>query len=176
MEAAKFGHIAIELALRRPDCVRRVILDGVPLFSDELRASLLAHYAPAMAPDDIGGQYQWAWHFIRDQSLYWPYFDRRPEARVNAPFPDADTLHQRTLDVLRALRTYHIAYRAAFRYDAAAALPQLHCPVLLMAAESDPLCLYLDEAARLLPSATVCRLPACSGVAERARAIRVFLA
>ena len=147
------AQIGCQLAVTHPQRVRRLVLDGIPLFSDVLRERLLAQYAPAMSPDAYGTHLPWAWNFVRDQSLYWPYFDRQPSARLGNDVLPTDSLHLAVTDVLKALRTYHIAYRAAFAQDLRPLLPKLRCPVLLMASERDPLHVYLDEAAALVPHA-----------------------
>ena len=48
------ANMAIELAIRHPERVRRVILDGVSLYSDAERADMLAHHAPPITIDDKG--------------------------------------------------------------------------------------------------------------------------
>jgi pimeloyl-ACP methyl ester carboxylesterase len=147
------AQIGCQLAVTHPDRVRRLVLDGIPMFPDALRQRLLAQYAPAMAPDAYGTHLPWAWNFVRDQSLYWPYFDRQPAARLGNDVLPTEQLQLAVTDVLKALGTYHIAYRAAFAQDLRPLLPELRCPVLLMASERDPLHVYLDEAAALVPHA-----------------------
>ncbi len=49
------AQIAIELAIAHPGRVRRLVLDGAPLFLDALRADLFANYAPAISIDEYGG-------------------------------------------------------------------------------------------------------------------------
>ena len=63
---------------------------------------------------------------MRDQALHFPYFLRDPEHRLmSRPVPDADELHMRAVEVLKALRTYHKSYRAAFAYPGRARLAQV---------------------------------------------------
>jgi pimeloyl-ACP methyl ester carboxylesterase len=84
-------------------------------------------------------------------------------------------LHLGVTDVLKALGTYHIAYRAAFSQDLRPLLPQLKCPVLIMASERDPLSMYLDDAAALVPNANKKLWLRSSTLAERVDAINAFL-
>jgi pimeloyl-ACP methyl ester carboxylesterase len=169
------AQIACQLAVMHPQRVRRVILDGIPLFPEEFREQLLARYAPAVSPDEFGGHLQWAWNFVRDQSQFWPYFDRQGANRLANGVPSPQALHADVTDVLKNLGTYHIAYRAAFAQNVAALLPQLRCPVLLMASEHDPLSRYLDEAASLVRGAATLRLPRTAQPTDRAQAIAAFL-
>ncbi len=169
------AQIGVQLAVSHPQRVRRLVLDGLPMFPDDFRRRLLQHYAPAVKPDDFGGHLAWAWNFVRDQSLYWPYFDRQAANRLANDVAPADLLHPAVTDVLKALSTYHIAYRAAFAQDLRPLLPQLRCPTLVMASERDPLSIYLDEAAALVPHANKMRWPRSATLAERIAAVVAFL-
>jgi pimeloyl-ACP methyl ester carboxylesterase len=123
------AHIAVEMAIRAPGRIRRVILDG------------------------IGSQFHWAWHFVRDQGWFFPYFkgDAAHLRGIDAPSPDV--LHTITLEVLKVIGTYHLAYRAAFAHDDAGRLPLVGRPTLVVADDSDPLKAGVDRAAALLRDA-----------------------
>ena len=152
------AHIGCEFALRHPGRVRRLVLDGVGLFPAALRAALQAHYAPPMAPDDHGGHLLWAWTFVRDLSLHFPYFQRDPAHRLHdSAVPPPAALHSLTVELLKALPSYHLAYAAAFAHPIAARLPLLTVPTLLMTVQGDPLGQWLDAAAALLPTAQLLR-------------------
>ncbi len=132
------ARIAVEAATLFPDRVAQVILDGIADYAQPLRDELIGQYAPEMAPDDYGRHLIWAFHFIRDQALHFPHYARDPAHRLNTrAVPDADALHDATLDVLKAIRTYHKAYRAAFAYptrDRLAACPR---PITLFGVASE---------------------------------------
>ena len=168
------AQIGCQLAVTHPRRVRRLVLDGIPLFPEDFKQQLLARYAPRIEPDDHGGQLSWAWNFVRDQSLFWPYFDRRPETRLANGIGQPAQLHARVTDVLKALGTYHIAYRAAFAQDLRPLLPQLRGPVLIMASEQDPLSQYLDAAAALAPHAQKRLWPRTTGLAELSETVVAF--
>ena len=117
----------------------------------------------------------WAWNFVRDQFLYWPHYAHDAQNRLaNGLLPPKD-LHLGVVDVLKALDTYRIAYQAAFAQDVRSLLPRIRSPVLLTATERDPLHIYLDEVARLLPGAGKILFGRQAGAADRVAAIREFL-
>lgn len=132
------ARIAIETAVRHPDRIGRLILDGLTDYPPETRDLFLKHYAPAMAPDDYGGQFAWAFNYIRDQVVHFPHFLRDPEHRLmTRAMPSAADLHAATLDVLKGLTSYHKAYRAAFRYAATERLPLVRAETLVWRAEGE---------------------------------------
>jgi pimeloyl-ACP methyl ester carboxylesterase len=147
------AHTAVELALARPDRVNRIVLDGIGMFDRDTKEALLAKYAPEVEADMIGGQLAWAWHFVRDQTLFFPYFRRDADHRRPIDMAPPGVLHAITVDVLRALSTYHLAYRAAFRHPDTERLPLLRHRTLVMADDSDPLAAGLDRAFELTPNA-----------------------
>ena len=117
------AQIGVELAISHPDRVRRLVLDGLPLFSEAERADFLANYAPPVTPDEWGGQLSWAWTFLRDQMLHFPYYRRDPEHRLaKMTVLSASSLHRGVVDVLKALTTYHLAYHAAFQQKSGASV------------------------------------------------------
>jgi pimeloyl-ACP methyl ester carboxylesterase len=126
------ARIACELAIAHPTRVRRVILDGITDYSEELKRLMLEHYAPTVTPDDYGRQFIWAFNFVRDQWLHFPYFLRDPPHRLNRPMASAEQLHLAALDVLKALGSYHKPYQAAFQYEVRARLPQIAAPTLFL--------------------------------------------
>jgi pimeloyl-ACP methyl ester carboxylesterase len=169
------AQIGCALGVQWPDRVGRLILDGLPLFDDALKARLLRDYAPPVVPDDEGDHLLWAWRFYRNQFRYFPHFMTDPEHRLDNPVPPAGALHAGVVEVLKALATYRIAYQAAFAQDVRGLLPRIAAPVLLMAAARDPLHAYLDQAAALLPTAEKLLLPAGASADAKVAALLRFL-
>jgi pimeloyl-ACP methyl ester carboxylesterase len=147
------AHIVTEMAIARPDRFGRMVLDGIAMFTPEQKKDYLANYAPAIEPDAFGTQFHWAWHFVRDQGWFFPYFKRDAAHLRGLAMPSVEALHNTTLEVLKSVRTYHHAYRAAFAHPDRERLPLVKVPTLVMADSSDPLRGGLDEGATLLPSA-----------------------
>jgi pimeloyl-ACP methyl ester carboxylesterase len=148
------ANIAVEIAIARPDRVRRLILDGVSLYSAEERADMLVHYAPGVTIDLNGSQLNWIWHFVRDVYLFWPWYKRDTAHRRAMGLPGAEELHDKVVEVLKAARSYHISYRAAIGYDKEPRLPLVTVPTLLACARSDMLFEYFERVQALMPRAT----------------------
>jgi pimeloyl-ACP methyl ester carboxylesterase len=170
--------IACDLAILHPDRVSHVVLDGIGLWSPDEQVELLAHYARPFMPDVEGAYLMRAFHFCRDQYLFYPWYDRSPAARRDGGVRPAPDLHAWFVEVLKAAETYHLAYHAAFSWDAAARLPQVRSPALLMAAQDDPLFGATRMALPLLPDGRFVPLPrfdAPDFSAVRAATIMQFL-
>jgi len=148
------ANIACEIAIANPERVNRLILDGVSLYSDEERADMLEHYAPDVVIDQNGTQFQSIWHFVCNVYLFWPWYRRDAAHRRNLGLPPADELHDKVVEVLKAARTYPIAYRAAIGYDKVPRLPLVAVPTLLACAVSDMFMEYFEQVRQLMPSAT----------------------
>jgi pimeloyl-ACP methyl ester carboxylesterase len=145
--------IAMEIALARPDLVRTLTIDGMGLYTAGLQSEVLDRYAREIRPDAEAMHLMKVWHFCRDQHLFWPYYNRTAEGRLPDGLPDDETLHDFVVEVLKAMRTYHLSYRAAFRHPKRDRLPLLVLPVHVICSPSDMLFEYFDEVAALVPGA-----------------------
>ena len=145
------ANIALEMAVRFPDRVGKVILDGVGLYPPEERQKYLAQYAQDMTPDLIGSQYLKAFMFCRDQYIFWPWFETGPQNVRSGGLPDPMVLHEWTLEVCKAITTYPLGYRAAFGNAPQDRLPLVKNEALVMAAQNDPLAMHMTKAAAMLP-------------------------
>jgi pimeloyl-ACP methyl ester carboxylesterase len=165
------AHIAAELAVLAPNRIRRVVLDGIALFEPEDKAEALANYAPAVEPDIIGSQLNWAWHFVRDQAVYFPYFRRDKDHLRNLDMASAQMLHVTATDVMKALWTYHLGYRSAFGHNDRDCLPLMTQRTLVMSDLSDPLHVTVDLGVELIPDGGGWKSP--SAAAEGGMAIKM---
>ncbi len=151
--------IAVELAILAPDRVGSLILDGVGIFTPDQRDEQLARYAPPFTPDLDGAYLIRAFQFCRDQYLFYPWYDRTRAGRRDSGLRPAADLHAWLLEVLKAAETYPLSYHAAFLWDAIGRLPLAAQPVLLTAADDDPLITATRDAEALLRNGRFCGLP-----------------
>jgi pimeloyl-ACP methyl ester carboxylesterase len=152
--------IAMEIAIAQPARVGRLVIDGMGLYSGDLQSEVLDRYAREIAPDAEATHLMKVWHFCRDQFLFWPYYNRTAEGRLPGGLPSDDDMHDFTVEVLKALRTYHLSYRAAFRHPKRDRLPLIRVPTLVCASPSDMLYAYFRDVAALVPDAQAAELPA----------------
>jgi pimeloyl-ACP methyl ester carboxylesterase len=170
--------IAAEIAIQAPRRVHRLILESMGLWDAALQIEHLAKNAPRIEPDVIGSQLIWAWHYCRDQHLFWPWYDRRAEARLAVDLPDAAVLHEFVVEVLKAISSYHMSYRAAARYPKRDRLQLIRTTTLVASAQCDPLNRYLDEMHRLVAGsrrALLTEMETQEGLAEAAHVYGEFL-
>jgi len=169
------GNIAVEIAIRHPQRVRRLILDGLSLYAADERADMLAHYAPAVTPSPDGSHLLWIWNFVRDAYLFWPWYRRDAAHRRDVGLPSADALHDKFVEVAKAARTYHLSYRAAIAYRKEERLPLVTVPTLLTCARTDMLLRYLDQVAALMPRASCAITPGLSTEADAQQTVARML-
>ena len=149
--------IAVELAIQRPELVHRTVLDGVLILSEEERDELLRRYTPPFTPRDDGTHLLAAWHMVRNQNLFWPWFNNTRSGIRRVEPLDAHRLHEAFVDLMKSGETYPISYRAAFSYPTVERLAQLATPVLMIARETDPLPELTQRASALARNAELQR-------------------
>ncbi len=135
--------IAMALAVRHPQRVARLVIDGIGVFNAAERAEILASYLPSFVPATDGSHLAWLWSRLRDQMLFFPWNHRGSGARLWRDMPDAAALHGRALDFLRAGDHYRAPYAAAFRYQPPAWMDRLRVPVFIGARQDDMLLPHL---------------------------------
>jgi pimeloyl-ACP methyl ester carboxylesterase len=167
------ARIACEIGVRHPDRVERLIVEGLGEYEPEMVPSLLTRYSPEKKADDFGTQLVWGFNFVRDQALHFPYYERDPAHRIMArTVPDAEALHDAAIDMLKALRTYHVVYRAVFRYPTRERVARLRRPltILEMDTEAPMLRRQIPLFAAASRDATV--VPGGGSIESRAEAVR----
>lgn len=147
--------IALETAVRAPDRVAQLVMDGLGLYTVEEMADQLAHYTPPIVPVWHGGHLVEVWHRLRNMWTFWPWYRQEADRRLADAIPPLDVLHEMALDMLRARPDWGLAYRAAFRYDGRAALRRLTVPAVLVAKEADPLHEHLARLGVTVPTLRV---------------------
>lgn len=160
--------IGLELARQHRPRVNALVMTGVAFVDEPLAEQLAGQIAPAIAPDWFGGYLLHAWHVVRDQALFWPWYDRRGSAAIRQE-PQVDPLHvqQRVLELFRSDGTWRRALHAQFSYPLhtrlAAALERDRLPVILAASDLDPQRDGMWRAAADLPLAHHALLPDAEG-------------
>jgi hypothetical protein len=118
--------------------VHRLILPDLPLLTAAERARFSREYTPPIEPTWDGSHLYKTWLMLRDDQIYWPWFDRRRHAIRPIDFKGSpDQLHARLFEVLKARRSYGLTTQAAFQYQAHADLKRLARPTLMIEREGD---------------------------------------
>ena len=141
--------IGCGLALRHPDRVSFAVLNGLPGFDPDERANILANYLPPFEPRWDGSHLAWAWARLREQTIFFPWYDTRSSARMDFDLPPPAALQQAVLDLLRAGDHYRDAYGAAFRLESPKVARGLRVPTAIVATARDPLRPHLDRISNL---------------------------
>lgn len=140
--------IALELANRHPQRVTGLVLDGLASFTQEENDALFGEYFTKFPPDPLGGHYSSLWTRFRDQSTWFPWSARSPEALNESDLTTPNSTHQWLTMYFDAADTYAPAYRAALSYrDGPAQVQRLAVPALFTAIESDMLYPHLKRIA-----------------------------
>jgi pimeloyl-ACP methyl ester carboxylesterase len=166
--------IAAEIAIAAPDRVRRLILDGVGMYTEAEQAEMLARYAPPMRPDLQAQYLMWVWHFVRDTHVFWPWYATDAAHRRPTGLPSAEALHEKVVEVLKALTSYHKSYRAAIANDKRARFPLIRVPTLAACARTDMLARMFDDFAALIPHAERALTPGIASEEALAETVAVF--
>ena len=139
--------LAAELARAEPERVAGLILHGPFLLPAERRLELAQRYAPAVAPDPTGNYLHALWQALRDDRLFWPWFEPwRENIRWREPQVDPEEIHAALFDVLRVGQDYARLTREAFDYDVVPVLAELAVPVQISADQDQPWCGDLEAA------------------------------
>jgi pimeloyl-ACP methyl ester carboxylesterase len=132
------GLVGLELALQDAR-VRRLVMSDVLWHDAALREQLKAHYTPAIEPVWYGGHLLQAWHMLRDQALFWPWFHHTRDGILwKEPHVDPAMVHARLVSLFKAPRMWRLAYRAHFAYPVEERLARVKQPTLLCAPARDP--------------------------------------
>ena len=135
------GVFAFVAALLAPDRVRKLILHGMPVYTDAERVDRLANFAPPYEIDDEAGHLRWIWDRIHSEY----------------PWIDGHLATQFCRDFLNAGPDFATSYRSIWHYDLpagfAAAGSQLPCPTLLFGGGADRIAFMHARAKALLPEA-----------------------
>ena len=115
--------VALSLARRHPRRLRLAICEGLLCLDQSERREYLTRYIEPFVPRFDGGHLAWLWTRIKDQSLFFPWYEHTAAARLDLDATPAPALAARAADWLRSGARYSMGYAAAFNYDPRADLP-----------------------------------------------------
>jgi pimeloyl-ACP methyl ester carboxylesterase len=152
--------IGAELGAGWPDQVSGLVLEGLPIFTeDEIKVLFEGYFAPMVA-DPLGGHLTRTWIRFRDQFTWFPWLSRdvRRLNPVDRPTPEEIDLWVSMF--YRSCKTYGPAYKAAcyFGNGAYIAADALRVPTVFMASAEDMLFPHLDRLPPLRPNQRIERL------------------
>ncbi len=140
--------VALELAALQEGRVKSIALCDVLCPAGEERDLFRAHYAPTIAPDEYGGYLLQAWHFIRDQYMFWPWFDKRKENFLwDPPYAELEFVHFKVVELLKSLGAFREYYLCEFDYPLEDQLSNCDVPVSIFTFSNDPKRAHAERAA-----------------------------
>ena len=143
------GLVGLELARQQKKAVRHLVIAGAPWFDPALRRRLREHGAPEIRPNWYGGHLLEAWHLVRDQSLFFPWFERGPAGILErTPSLDPADVQARAFDLLRSGDRWREAALAQLDYVLQKRLADTRVPLRFAAAGWDPLLALTQRAAK----------------------------
>ena len=159
--------LVVALAARAPAKVAVAVANGLALLEPQERDDILQHYLPDFEAAWDGSHLAWLWARMREQVIFFPWYDRRNETRLSYAMREPGEIDAQILDMLWAGDHYAAAYRAAFTFDRSA-LARVRGPLTVMAAPTDPLAGHLDRLGDLLAAVTIDRPESREAVIGRA--------
>ncbi len=140
--------VGVEFALRRPQRVAGLLLQSPPLVAPGWAEKV--DFAPDIAPVRDGGHLLRLWHHLRDQELWFPWFETVPAcARQVEPRIAPERLHQRALAMLRQPHHYRAIWCAVLEYPLAEAMVRVTVPMGVAGQAQDIFAPCRDRAAAL---------------------------
>ena len=165
------AQVALEVAVRHPERVAKVVLDQLPLLADSQRADMAERFCPRPDPSWDGSHIAAIWWWCREQSLFRTWYRPSAETRLDADEPPPGVLQRRAADVLRAGDGCGDGLRAAFAHSAAGSPDRLEVPWTLLTSPDDPLTSAGARIPATDPHGTVIHLPEGSDRSLQVRAI-----
>ncbi len=129
--------LALAFARQRPDRVSEIILSAPPLLSKAER-QVWSDRVPDIDPTEEGGYLMRLWHHLRDQELWYPWFDRDHSARRSSePRIDPVRLTRHAVTLLKQPHNYARIWREVLSMDLVEVLRSLSVPFRIVSAPQD---------------------------------------
>lgn len=136
--------IATELAILAPDLVRRVVLSGIPYFSEESRLERLAKVPRDLRLTEDGARVLGRWA---------PLVQRRAEG------VSLERAARMFVEDIHSLDKYWYGYEAVWSYDLPKRLPKIAQPILILQPHESLTEATLKARSDLIPHADLVELP-----------------
>ncbi|MSO64487.1 MAG: alpha/beta hydrolase [Alphaproteobacteria bacterium] len=154
------GSVMLDLAIQRPKAIKHLAMSNVLFFEPVFAKELYEKYTFPIEPDWYGGHLLKCWHAMRDQGIYWPWYERTRKGIIwQEPFLDVNMVHNRVVGMLKAGTMYHHHYRADFAYPTGDALKKATVPTLVGSPRWDPNFVHSQRAHAAVPSTRWLELP-----------------
>lgn len=165
------GAITLVTAARRsPHRFTAIAANGYAVWTDAERTQFGARYTPPFVPLPFGEHLTWAWHRIREQSWFFPWYAADAAHRLPVAHADPAVIHATVMDVLAAGSSYAPGYAAMLQAPRDLPEPgQPTPPVLIAARTGDPLLSHIDRLGDLPPGWRAEKLATAAEVAAAAR-------
>ncbi len=135
--------LATAFARRHPRRVAVAIAEGLLCLDAEERERLPQRYLEPFVPRWDGGHLAWLWSRLKDQSVFFPWYDRSGDARLDIDAAPPSVLYDRARDWLRSGEHYAKGYAAAMAYEPLEDLGAITTPHYIVCQEGDPLARHL---------------------------------
>lgn len=149
-----------EFAVRWPERVSALLIDGYPVYSEDERTRRVATYFPPYEVRWDGAHLLWLWYRYREQYLFWPWNIPGEVTQARCDVPDAEFLHEGVVDMLRAGNGYRLPYAAAFRCRSRDLVARLRSPTFFLAYPDDSLTANLELLGELPAACRIEPMPA----------------
>ena len=149
--------IASEFAIKNPSRVNSLILDELMTKSPKEQSGSTGEKCPEI--NYFGSQFLWAWHVMRDHAIYHPWWDRYSANRISMDLHSPEILHSHTVELLKAIRTFHFSYNAAQRWPRNGRISKINVPTMIPHDPSHEAFPDTRPTAKLINNAEVYDLP-----------------
>lgn len=137
------GLVALELFLLDRARVGAIAMTGITYVDTASAKSIVKKIAPSIEPDWFGGYLLHAWHMVRDQGLFRPWYERTSAGVIRQePQVAPELVQQRVLELFRSGGAWRRAMQAQFSYPLRSRLSQAlknkGASIMLAASDLDP--------------------------------------
>ncbi len=141
--------IALEIARRRPDLISGLVVESLPIFEEKETKKIIKKFFPPLVPKLDGSHLMSVWSKVRDQYIWFPWFEKSTSSMHHWPFPNVRVIHDYVMDFLVSGDSYRYGYSAAFKYKSLQAIKNLKVPAIFIAVHGDVLESHIDRLPKL---------------------------